>query len=127
MNNMNNQGMPIQPMYPQFGNGMSMNNFNQFVPTTNKLFVVSLEDALSRPADYNSEIVYFDQNKDVMYNVCTNGRGEKNWTVFDVTISKNHSATPVNPMEKRLSDIESKLEELLNGQRNVKQTDTSNQ
>ena len=39
--------------------------FNQFVPISNKTFVSSLEDALNRPCEYNSQTVSFDHNKEV--------------------------------------------------------------
>ena len=141
MNNPFAQPQP-QPQYPRYGNGYGRsgrnNQFGQFIPSTNKTFVFGLEDALSRPADYNSEMVYFDQNLDVMYNICTNGRGEKSWSVYNISVRQENTLNGVNaavatnvqsPDDKRLSAIEdklSKLEELLNGKYNVKQTDTSN-
>ena len=103
-------------------------NCGQFVPSTNKHFVRSLEEALSLPANFNSQNVYFDVNEDVLYDVCTNGLGEKSWTIFGVTLLKSSASQTFTPVaasntEERLKNLEVKLEELLNGKYNVKQAE----
>lgn len=103
-------------------------NYGQFVPSTNKHFVRSLEEALSLPANLNSQNVYFDVNEDVLYDVCTNGLGEKSWTMFGVTLLKSSASQTVpsvaaSNVEDRLKNLEVKLEELLNGKHNVKQAE----
>ena len=115
--------MPI-PSYPQYG---SMNMRPQFVPSTNKQFVRSLEEALSLPANLNSQNVYFDANKDLMYDICTNGQGEKSWNVFKITMEKTAQPVQVNSDNERLDRIEKILEDLVNGKYNVKQTDSTNE
>lgn len=119
------------PQYPMFSNGMNR-QYNQFVPITNKVFVSSLEDALNRPADYNSQMVYFDQNKDVLYDVCTNGRGEKSWAIINLALGET-SASAMNAQQanndrllQRISELEKKLEEVVNGKHNVEQTNATN-
>lgn len=42
-------------------------------PTTNKRLCISQDDAMSRQVENNSSYVYFDQNKDIMYEVNTDG------------------------------------------------------
>lgn len=130
---------PIQPQYPQFGRGFRgpVPNYNQFVPSTNKQFVRSLEEALSLPADFNSQNVYFDVNKNVMYDICTNGNGEKSWSILNISLEQTSAATTnvatanVPNMsasyDDRLKKIETKLEELINGKHNVKQADSTNE
>ena len=115
--------MPI-PSYPQYG---SMNMRPQFVPSTNKQFVRSLEEALSLPANLNSQNVYFDANKDLMYDICTNGQGEKSWNVFKITMEKTAQPVQVSSDNERLDRIEKILEDLVNGKYNVKQTDSTNE
>lgn len=123
---------PMQPQYPQFSRGF---RGPVFVPSTNKQFVRSLEEALSLPADFNSQNVYFDINKNVMYDICTNGNGEKSWSILNISFgqSSNNVATgsavgdTADPLESRFKKIEDKLEELLNGKHNVKQTDSTNE
>lgn len=122
---------PYQQMNRGF-RGQPAPAYNQFVPTTNKTFVTSLEDALSRRADYNSQMVYFDANKDVMYDICTNGYGEKSWAIFNISMNSPVtdaaavSNTPTN-YEERLSTLEKKMEDILNGKHNVKQTTAVNE
>lgn len=131
-----NPGSYPQPQYPQFSSGFRGPgpNYNQFVPSTNKRFVRSLEEALSLPADLNSQNVYFDINQNVMYDICTNGQGEKSWAIFDYSLKQNSNNNTVksaalgdatDPFEKRFKRLEDKLEELLNGKHDVKQTDAA--
>lgn len=113
------------PQYPQYGTNMP---YNQFVPSTNKQFVRSLEEALSLPADLNSQNIYFDTNENVMYDICTNGQGEKSWAIFDITprqVSSKQS-TQTNAFEERFNRLEKMMEDLVNGKYNVKPTDGSN-
>jgi hypothetical protein len=103
----------------------------QFIPSTNKQFVRSLEEALSLPANLNSQNVYFDANKDVMYDICTNGQGEKSWQIFGITRQNIVQPAPVttvqtSDLDARLSKIEKVLEELVNGKYDVKQADSAN-
>ena len=126
------------PQYPQFGHGHrgAIPTYNQFVPSTNKQFVRSLEEALSLPADFNSQNVYFDVNQNILYDICTNGRGEKSWAIFDiaprqtsntaVNVQTANTANGVNQYEERFRKLETRLEELANGKCNVKQTDSTN-
>lgn len=128
------QQYPQYPQYSQPGRHFrtAQNQapfYNQFAPTTNKQFVDSLEHALSLPADYNSENVYFDRNLNQMYNICTNGRGEKSYTILYIS-TKNEpvvdasTQAPVVNYDERLSTLETKVEDLINGKYNVKQTDS---
>lgn len=119
-------GYPSPPQYPQFGNRMA---YNQFVPSTNKRFVRSLEEALSLPADLNSQNVYFDANENVAYDICTNGRGEKSWAVFDIVLRQSStkvSGSVTNSIDERFTQLENKLEEFINGKYNAKPADATN-
>jgi hypothetical protein len=128
-----NQFMGCDPMFypPQNNARGQMMGRNQFVPSTNKQFVRSLEEALSLPANLNSQNVYFDINRDVMYDICTNGQGEKSWAVFSISLQNSNGRTAstalaADPYEERFSRIESKLEEIINGKHNAKQTNATN-
>lgn len=57
----------------------------QMQPRTNKIFVTSLEDALNRPAELNSETVYLDQDKPFLYQVTTDMQGRKTYKTFELT------------------------------------------
>lgn len=128
--------VPQQPQYPQYGTGFNGRgpNYNQFVPSTNKQFVRSLEEALSLPADFNSQNVYFDVNKDIMYDICTNGNGEKSWSILQISLAQTSNSAICNtaqgvadPYEERFKKLEAKLEDMLNGKYNVKQADSANE
>ena len=57
-------------------------------PRTNKIFVSSLEEAMNKPVDFNSEFVYFDANKDFMYSIYTDEWGRKSAATFEISIPK---------------------------------------
>lgn len=129
------------PNQPQYNSpDIRMSGYNQFVPSTNKSFVRSLEEALSLPAHLNSQNVYFDVNNDVMYDICTNGRGEKSWAIFDIALRQTSSGKMPNSviagtadsdarlksLETKFASMENKLEALINGKYNAEQTDSTN-
>ena len=72
-----NYGYPY-PTYPQMSQP-------QLQPRTNKIFVTSLEDALNRPADPNSEVIYLDQDKPFLYQVMNDMQGRKTYKTFELT------------------------------------------
>lgn len=111
------------PMMPPYNHN---NRNNMYMPYTNKRFVNSLDEALSIRSEYNSEMVYFDNNQDVLYNIRTNGRGEKTWDIVDLSLRKDATQNPNDPitiLNKRFDDLEKRLETIQN-EYNVKQTDT---
>lgn len=117
-----------------------MNNFNRtnfndrfgrpylpqdMIPMTNKIYVTSLEDALNRPCDLCTEILYINQNEPVIYEVVTNINGHKTYTILDVSVRKpTEKSVPVTPqsiseydaLRKEMTDlkafIEKKFEEV---------------
>ena len=107
------------PNYNFMGHGYSGGNF---APISNKIVVKSLEDALRRYADFNSEMLYVDANQNLLYNIYTDVRGEKTYDIFEVKkrepvdVKNNNDAI----MEK-LNELSVKVEELY-GKRNVEQT-----
>lgn len=58
-------------------------------PTTNKRLCISQDDAMSRQVENNSSYVYFDQNKDIMYEVNTDAWGKKACNVYSLAVYKN--------------------------------------
>ena len=108
-----------------------MNNFNPFYSqqnfnrNTNKFTVNSLEEALSRYTDFNSNIVYWDSQRNILYDVYTDGRGNKTYDIFEVSrIKTETSNVQTNNYEERFKSIESKLEELY-GKYNAQQQQQS--
>jgi hypothetical protein len=52
------------------------------LPKTNKIFVTSLEEAISRPAEPNTEIVYLHQNEPLLFQIATDIQGKKSYKAF---------------------------------------------
>lgn len=84
-----------QPNYGQPQPQMFMQNFAQPQqqptqpprPKTNKIFVTSLDDAMSRIADYDSQMIYLDQDKPLLYEIYTDGQGRKTPTIIQLSPS----------------------------------------
>ena len=112
-----------------------MNNFfgqrQNFSPMSNKIVVQSLEDALRRFADFDSDMVYWDANQNLMYNVYTNVRGEKSFEIYEFK-----KVEPIKPKQEtdgslqlimdKLNELNNKVEELY-GKYDVKQTGQTGQ
>lgn len=72
---------PVQPqMQPQL--------------RTNVLPVTSLQEALSKNCELNSEIYFRDQSKPVFYVIRTNDRGYKEWAEIPYSISNSPDNSP---------------------------------
>lgn len=57
--------------------GQSVNNFAPPQPTTNKIYVTSLEDAMARYAGPNSTMIYVLQDESVVFEIYTDLQGKK--------------------------------------------------
>ena len=98
---------------------------------SNKIVVQSLEDALGRFADFDSDMVYWDANQNLMYNVYTNVRGTKSFEVYEFK-----KVEPVKPKSEgdaslqlimdKLNELNNKVEELY-GKYDVKSTGQTGQ
>jgi hypothetical protein len=95
-------GMPRQmPAYQQ----------NSMPARTNKVFVASLEEALSKPVDFNTDMVYFDTNRDIMYSIYTNEWGQKTYQVFEIAVHADlqQNVAGNDDILKRIRNIEEYL------------------
>lgn len=100
-------------------------------PTTNKRLCISQDDAMSRQVENNSSYVYFDQNKDIMYEVNTDAWGKKACNVYSLAVYKNPETAEVpkesfEDLSKRISQLEDKIKSMevnanaqYDGQRNT--------
>ena len=112
-----NNFQPGYPQYSPYGQG--------YGPMTNKHFVSGLEEAMSIRAGYNTEMVYFDTNYDVMYNIFTDAKGNKEYTIIDLSVRKTKKPTDVNDeILKRLEMLERKIGGQ-DGKYNAQSADTS--
>ena len=51
-------------------------------PKTNKIFVTSLQDAMSRQVEANTEVVYLHQSEPLLYQIVTDMQGRKSVDTF---------------------------------------------
>lgn len=104
---MNYGQTPAPPGQPQMQ--------NQGLPKTNKIFVTSLNDALSRPADYNSSMVYFHQDQPLIYEIITDAFGKKTphtYPVGNEITDSNGSSIPSNTISPDMTKTFATKEEL---------------
>lgn len=96
-------GFPQQPQQPNFNNGYGYGYggiFNGAQPQqpsamkTNIVLVTGLEDARSRYAEPNSNMIYFDQDKSIAYNVMTDMQGRKTYKILDLSEHKESAPAP---------------------------------
>lgn len=76
---------PAPPVQPQMQ--------TQGLPKTNKIFVTSLDDALNRPADYNSVVIYLHQDLPLLFEITTDPFGKKTHKTFTITPSNEQGTT----------------------------------
>lgn len=93
-------------------------NWSQPYPTahtnTNKIYVTSLEDALSRTGTRGSEMVYFHQDANEFYVVKTDVDGRKSWMGFTYNIPNQDATMPATKAD--LKELLSRIEKLEKGE-----------
>lgn len=66
----------------------------QAQPKTNKILVTSLDEAIAKTNDRNSEIYYWDQSKPVIYVVRMDFNGVKSWAQLPYSLPNQEGNTP---------------------------------
>lgn len=108
MNNRNFQNSYQQNTYQQ-------NNFG-FGLKSNKIFVNGLDDALNRVCDRNSEMVYFDSSRDLLYNIITDEWGQKRYRVIQLTLyEQKNEEDRMTELLNRIKVLEDKVLGVNNG------------
>lgn len=105
-------------MFPQQNYGMSPtpnysmgNNMPAPQPSTNKIYVVSADDALSRFASPNSVMIYMLQDDTTLYEVYTDSQGKKE--IRARTLNDCAKTTPVEYATKEeFNDLKKIVDEL---------------
>lgn len=110
---MNSTGWGGQPPSWSQNSAPSYWGSPQTQPTTNKIYVISLEDALSRSAPRGSEMVYFHQDRNEFYVVKTDVDGRKSWLGFPYSLPNQDENTPATKAD--LKDVLTRLERLEKG------------
>lgn len=76
---------PYQSMYQgYYGNYQPTQSVQASQPKTNKIWVTSLEDAMSKPVEPNSEYIYLHQDKPLLIEVRTDNQGRKSTRVLEL-------------------------------------------
>lgn len=131
-NNMNynayqpNFQQPIQQMPAQQGQPQNSN-----IPKTNKIFVQSLDVALSMPTEPNSVVIYLHQDLPLLFEISTDFFGRKTSRTFELTESNQKSEQKITAdlsayvTKEEYKTVESRLEHIeaiLNNSKNAKKT-----
>ena len=106
--NMNNFN-PYQAQNPRTDNFNNYQGFNyQQNISTNVIYVTSLDEALMKTNLRNSDMIYFDQDKDAFYRVKVDYEGRKTWAQFSYTAPNNKENIPATKadIEYLLTKIE---------------------
>lgn len=82
--NYSNANLAYPNGYSPYNQNNGFNQPQQQTVKTNHIYVTSLEDALARSVEPNSEIVYLHQDKPLLYNVRTDMMGKKTYTVLEL-------------------------------------------
>lgn len=93
-------------------NGFNYNQYGYNQPNTNVIYVSSIDEALMRTNMRNSDIVYFDQNKDIFYRVKVDMDGRKTWAQFNYTAPNNKENIPATKAD--IDYLLTKIERLEN-------------
>lgn len=122
---------PMNPAGFNYGNQGQNNSWGQprqyggYTPltqpqprlNTNAIFVTSLEEALIKTDMRNSDMIYFNQDKNEFYRVKVDMEGRKSWAVFLYTLPNQEDNAPATK-----ADIQALVAriEALEGSREVK-------
>ncbi len=108
------------PMYNQGNTGWRQPSWNA-VPNwqpqvnTNVAYVTGLDEALIKTNMRNSDMIYFDQDKNIFYRVKVDIEGRKTWAAFEYVVPKQEEeATPATKAEiaalvERIENLEQML------------------
>ena len=88
--------------------------------SSNKSYVISLDDAINRNAPRGSEMVYFHQDLNEFYVIKTDFDGRKSWAQFVYNVPNQDANTPatkadINALLERIERLEGKSEVITDG------------
>ena len=118
-------GSNMSPNMPPYGSqyGWPNSTFNGSAPAyygspvpvpfrTNKVLVTSLEEAIAKQTERNSEMYYWDQSRPLIYVVRTDMEGRKSWAQLPYTLPNQDGNTPATKadilaLEAKIAALES--------------------
>ena len=82
-------------------------------PKTNKIFVTSLQEAMSRPAEPNTEIIYLHQNEPFLFQITTDIQGIKTQKTFRLIAEEKQEKKEFDYVARsEFEELKAKLETL---------------
>ena len=100
---------PYQNPYQGYYNSYQQPT-QQLQPKTNKIWVTSVEDALSKSVELNSEYVYLHQDKPLLIEVKTDSQGRKTTRVMELKDYIDNSNDTSNAKKNSPNNFVSKEE-----------------
>ena len=97
------QGPGYISAWPQSNWGMQ--------PRTNKILVTSLDEAIAKSNERNSELVYFDQSKPLIYIVKVDMTGVKSWAQLEYSTGAQDTNSPATKSD--IAALTGKIEALV--------------
>lgn len=90
----------------------------QMPPKTNKIFVTSLEEALAKPVEPHTEVIYLHQTEPLLFEVSTDMQGKKTVKTFALAIPKQEEKQPaVNAVTREeFEEFKKQVESMLKGE-----------
>lgn len=97
------QGPGYISAWPQSNWGMQLR--------TNKVLVTSLDEAIAKTSERNSELVYFDQSKPLIYIVKVDMTGVKSWAQLEYSTGVQDTNSPATKSD--IAALTGKIEALV--------------
>lgn len=107
--------IPQMQMPMQYAQYQMPQNAQPMPPRTNKIFVTSLEDAMSKPAEPNTEIIYLHQTEPLLFQIYTDMQGKKSASVFTLAVAQEKRPEPDPVSRKEFEELKAKIEEFTKG------------
>lgn len=82
-----------QPQQPYAFSAQPQPSMVAPMPKTNKIFVTGLQDAINRPAEPNSVLIYIDQDNPLLYEITTDAQGRKSYQTLELRQNNPITAT----------------------------------
>lgn len=112
-NNMPNPNIPFNNSFNPYTQNYQNQQANNQQPltNTNKIFVASVDDVKNRPLPFNSDFMFLDNDKPILYQKIVDSKGQFEIKTFDITPhideQKTKDESVINPANYVLkSDFE---------------------
>jgi len=104
---------------PPVNSGYTTPNYNAInqpmITQTNKIYVSGKEDAQSRILPPNSDYIFLDNNKPIIYQKIVNGSGQFEFKMFDIIPHKEETETSsvTSVSREEFEELKTKIDKLL--------------